>query len=60
MALRRVEEPSHLRVKIREEGTPRRHVDLIDDHCHASCQMDFPLAISRLFFFYLDLLRVPA
>jgi len=41
----------YLRVKTREEGTPwhgiRRHVDLIDDHCHASCQMDFLLAIRR-------------
>jgi len=35
----------YLRVKTREEGTPRhgirRHVDFIDDHCHASCQMIF-------------------
>lgn len=39
---------SYLRVKIREECTPRRHVDLIDDHCHASCQIDFPLAIRQV------------
>lgn len=41
----------YLRVKTREEGTPRhrirRHIDLVDDHCHASCQMDFLLAIRR-------------
>lgn len=41
----------YLRVKTREEGTSRygirRHVDLIDDHCHASWQMGFLLAIRR-------------
>lgn len=38
-------------MKTREEGTSRhgirRHVDLVDDHCHASCQMDFLFAIRR-------------
>lgn len=41
----------YLRVKSREEGTPRhgirRHVDFIDDHCHASCQMIFLPAIRQ-------------
>lgn len=49
MTLRRSLKSFYLRVKTREEGTPRyrirRHVDLIDDHCHASCQMDFLLAV---------------